>query len=901
MHRATSIIAFAAFFLSTSAAANPVHAQNGDSKSTPPPPNVTAAPATGHVGIDGVLNEPAWLSAPAASDFRQSQPDEGEPATQRTEVRFLFDGEAIYVGARMYDELGSAGVVSRLARRDADVESDLLVITFDTFHDHLGQTQFSVNPAGVKGDAIGQGGSWPDPSWDPVWEAATTVDSLGWIAELKIPFSQLRFPRDSVQAWGMQLVRTVNRLNERSQWTFWPVNESGGPARYGHLEALAIHASPSKAEVLPYVVGRASTFGAPDLENPFDRSRESAYRFGADFKYLLTSNLTLTGTVNPDFGQVEVDPAVVNLSAFETYFPERRPFFVEGRGYLGFGGLNCFFCSNVSGLSLFYSRRIGRSPQGSSNAWDAGDYADVPGNTTIVGAAKITGRTSGGWSVGILNAVTSREHARVIHGADQFDTEVEPLTNYFAGRVKKDMKDGNVVVGGMLTSVYRDLADPQLATQLNRHAEGIGADASIWWADRKYRLWTHWAVSQIAGDSSALLRAQRSSARYFQRPDRKHGGNGLFSDRFDESLTSMRGFAGYARLSKESGDWRWEVSANLRSPGFEANDMAFLTRADYLWMNANVFRRWTKPTSWYRRMHFVTGGQQQFNFDGDRTDLQMQAAYGLQTLSYWWFDTFFIHRPSVLDDRLTRGGPIARRASSNYWYVSVSSDSRKNISFWTGPSYSWTADGSRSFSVNLGLTFRPASYINLDLSPRLSHSESAAQYVTAADDPTAVEFYGRRYVFADIERKSVSMNTRLNITFTPTLTLEVFAQPFIATGRYSQFKEFAQPRRLEKRVYGSELGRIFSFEGEYTVDPDHTGPAEQFSFSDPDFNVRSLRGNAVLRWEFQPGSTLFLVWTQSRSAAADVGTMDFGRDLGALFDAPADNVFLVKVNYWLGM
>jgi hypothetical protein len=848
-----------------------------------------------------VLDEAAWLAAAAATDFLQSQPNEGEPATQRTEVRFLYDGEALYVGARMYDDLGAEGVVSRLARRDSYTESDQLTIVFDTFHDHLGQTEMTINPAGVKGDALGTGGSWPDPSWDPVWEAATKIDSLGWVAELRIPFSQLRFPQDSLQTWGLQIVREVSRLNERSPWTFWPINESGGPARYGHLEGMAIQASPAKAEILPYLVGRTSTFGAPDLANPFDNSRESAYRFGADFKYLLTSNLTLTATVNPDFGQVEVDPAVVNLSAFETYFPERRPFFVEGRGFMRFGGLNCFFCSNVSGLSLFYSRRIGRSPQGAGNAWDAGDYADVPENTTIIGAAKITGRSSNGWSVGFLDALTSREHARVIGAGSEFTAEVEPTTNYFVGSVAKDMKDGNVVVGGMVTSVYRDLRDPILASQLNRHAEGLGTEASIWWGERKYRLMTSWAVSQIAGDSTAIIRAQRSSARYFQRPDRQHGGTGLFTDALDSSLTSMRGFAGYARLSKESGDLRWELSTNFRSPGFEVNDMAFLTRADYVWMNANIFQRWTKPTRFYRRMHFIVGAQQQYNFDGDLTDRQMQAAYGFQLLNYWWFDTFFIRRPSVLDDRLTRGGPVVRRAGSNYWWVSVSSDSRKALSFHAGPSLGWTADGARSFSADIGITVKPASNINLSLSPGFDHSESAAQYVTAVEDPHAVEFAGSRYVFANITRKTVSMNTRLNVTFTPTLTLEVFAQPFISSGRYSDFKEFAEPRALRKLAYGTDVGTISSVADEYLVDPDGDGPAEPFSFSNPDFNFRSLRGNAVLRWEFRPGSTLFLVWTQSRSAVEQVGNLDFGRDLSALFDAPADNVFLLKLNYWLGM
>jgi hypothetical protein len=638
-------------------------AQNGSSVHAPPRA-VVASESPSPIELDGLLAEPAWRDALPATGFVQTQPDEGEPATQRTEVRFIFDVDAVYVGARMYDDLGSAGITTRLVRRDGHSNSDLLTIVFDTFHDHLGRTSFSINPAGVKSDALGPGGAWPDPSWDPVWQAATQIDSLGWTAELRIPFSQLRFPQDSVQTWGLQVERFVSRLNEYTQWAFWRSNESGGPSRYGHLERLALTGSPNRLEVLPYVVGRSSNLAGLDPDDPFRSPHQFDQRFGADVKYSLTSNLTLTATVNPDFGQVEVDPAVVNLSDFETYFPERRPFFVEGRGFLRFGGLNCYFCSNTSGLSLFYSRRIGRAPQGASNAHDAGDYAEVPENTTILGAAKVTGRTAGGWTVGAFDALTSRERGRSLGSEGALvTTEVEPLTNYFVGRVARDLKDGNLVIGGMATSVVRNLADPTLEQQLSRHAEAVGLESNWWWGQRTYRLMTSWAVSQVGGEPSALLRLQHASARYLQRPDRQHGANGLFTDRLDSSLTMMRGFAGYTRLSKESGDWLWEINTNVRSPGFEVNDMAFLTRADYVWMSANVFRRWTVPTRVYRRLAFIAGGQQQYNFDGDLTDRQMQGWVNFQARNYWDFYTFYIHRPEVWSDRLTRGGPVVQRPS----------------------------------------------------------------------------------------------------------------------------------------------------------------------------------------------------------------------------------------------
>jgi hypothetical protein len=881
----------------------PVSAQtSGSSGDTTATPEVNAGILVGTINLDGQLNEPEWQRASPATDFTQQQPYEGRPATQRTEVRFLLADDALYVGARMYDDLGSQGVVSRLVRRDASANADRLTVTFDTFHDHLGRTEFTINPAGVRGDAYGPGGAFTDESWDPVWEAKTAIDSLGWTAELRIPLSQLRFGKDSLQTWGLQLVRQVNRLNERSMWAFWRLNESGGPTYYGHLTGLTIQRAPGRVELQPYVVASSTNLPPPDPDDPFADQHALDYRVGADFKYLLTSNLTLSGTINPDFGQVEVDPAVVNLSAFETFFPEKRPFFIEGRGLFRFGNLWCFFCSNVSSLSMFFSRRIGRPPQGASLAEDAGDFADVPENSSILGAAKITGRTPSGWSIGVLDAVTSRERATVLAtDGSRFEREVEPFTNYFVGRVAKDLREGNWQIAGFATSVIRDLSDPDLALRLNRHAESFGVAQDVWWGDRTYFLMTQLAFTQISGEPEAILRAQESSARYFQRPDRGHGSNGLLTDRFDSSLTSMRGIGGYARLAKQSGEWLWELGTNFRTPGFENNDIAFLTRVDYWWMNANLLRQFTQPTKWYRDMNFTVGGQQQFNFDGDLTDRQTNTAFGITFPNYWDFFTFWIHRFSVLDERLTRGGPVVRRPHVNFFFFTASTDSRKSFVIDVDTDFGCDGEGKCDWSAEAGIRWRPASNITLSLAPGFSKEETAQQYVTDVEDPTATTSFGHRYVFADLKQKTLSMNTRLNVTFTPDLSLEVFAQPFISSNRFSRFKEFAAPRTIDKLVYGEDMGTITPIESGYTVDPDGAGPAAEFEIEEPSFNLRSLRGNAILRWEFRPGSTLFLVWTHSRSGDAPVGDLRFRRDFNALFDAPAENIFLVKLNYWLGL
>ena len=900
--RRSSFAALALLILGTASPAARAFAQQKSTHVDHPTPSPMgmAAPLAGTVVLDGRLDEPAWQAVTPLTDFTQSQPHEGDPATQRTEVRFLFDNDALYIGARMFDTEGATGVRTRLSRRDNIPDADYLQIIFDTFHDHLGRVAFLVNPSGVKNDSYGPGGANLDDSWDAVWDVATRVDSLGWTAEFRIPLGQLRYPRDSVQTWGLQIWRMESRLNELSQWSFWRRNEVGGPSRFGHLQGLRVTRGPERAEVVPYVVGSTANDPTRDPTDPFRSPHEQVAHVGADFRYLLNSNLTLSGTINPDFGQVEVDPAVVNLTAFETYFPERRPFFVEGGGLFSFGSFNCFFCSNTSSTSLFYPHRIGRAPQGAGNAYAAGRWADVPQSTGILGAAKLTGRTGAGWTIAALDAVTARETARV-EAADssRFNVQVEPLTNYFVGRLSKDLRGGNYI-HGMVTSVVRDLRDSILSTQLNRHSEAAGLETSMWWGRHTYRFMGNVALTQIAGDSLDVLRVQRSSARYFQRPDRATGSNGLFSNRYDSSLTTLRGYAAYGRLAKDAGDWEWEVAGSVHSPGFEANDVAFNSQADRIWMSGNVFRLFTHPNRFAREMYFIAGGQQAYNYSHDLVDRQVQAFAEFLFHNYWDVRTYYIYRPPRLDDQLARGGPVLGRTAQHYVESSGNTDTRKAVALFVD---AWTScrDAACTLGANLSATLRPFSNVSLTLGPSYNDNRSRSQYVTAVADSTATLFYGRRYIFADLRDRELSMETRLSVTFTPTLSLDLYAQPLIASERFSAFKEFDRPRSTDRSVYGVDRGTIAKVGTRYVVDPDGAaGPADTLSFQDPNFNFRSLRGNAVLRWEFHPGSTLFLVWTQQRSGQDGVGDLRLDRDLRALGTAHPANVFLVKVSYWFG-
>lgn len=861
-----------------------------------PVPSARAEARTGLIIIDGRLDEAAWASATPITDFTQVDPDEGKPASQRTEVRFLFDADAVYVGARMFDAEGAKGVRTQLSRRDANFDSDWFSVVIDGYHDHQGRAFFTVNPSGSRQDQIGTGSSCCDSGWDPIWEAAAQVDSAGWSAELRIPLSQLRFSRDSLQTWGLQVRRFIQRRQEQDQWSFWRKNEVGGPSRFGHLEGVKIASQPRHLEVLPYVVARAKAVQvAPG--NPFNDGHTQDARAGADLKYLLTPNLTLDATFNPDFGQVEVDPAQVNLSAFETFFQEKRPFFIEGAGVFSFGNTSCMFCSNFSGIESFYSRRIGRAPSGASLAAAQGPYADVPDASTILGAAKITGRTGNGWTVGLLNATTRQERARVQRtDGSRIDVPVEPLTNFLVGRLKRDFRSGDVVTGLYASSVSRRLTD-DFRPSLNTHSEMFGYDFESHWKNHNYSLIASVLASNISGDPRDITARQRSSARYYQRPDDRRS--------VDTTARSMQGAGAYVRLGKDGGNWNWELMGNTRTPGFEVNDIAYQSRADYAWFNGNVARFLSQPTSWYRTLFLIAGGQYQRNFQGlEVTGRDFHVGAFGTTPSFGNVNAFLILRPTLLDDRLLRGGPAVLVPGGGYANATYSTDSRRVVNGQVQGSYSWNTQRGFGNTFSATVRVRPSSFIALSAGPSYSLTRAVRQYVQSVADPTAVAFNGTRYVLSGLKQSTLGMDTRLSVTFSPRMTFELYAQPFFASGQYYGFKEYAAPRGLDVVVYGRDAGTVRDLRDasnrvtSYTVDPDGTGPAAPFAITNPDFNVRSLNGNAVFRWEYRPGSTLFVVWTQQRSSSESTGEFDLGHDGPALLSAKPDNIFLVKMNWW---
>jgi hypothetical protein len=695
-------------------------------------------------------------------------------------------------------------------------------------------------------------------------------------------------------------------------WAFWKNNESGGPGYFGTIEGLALTEQPRQLELMPYIVTKSS-FALPTAGDPFRSKRETTGRVGGDIKYNITSTLTLDATVNPDFGQVEVDPAVVNLSDFETTFEEKRPFFVANSSAFSFGGLSCFFCSNVSSLNVFYSRRIGRAPQLGSLVRSQASFADIPDASTILGAAKITGRTSNGMSVAMMEALTNRVNARYVAdttaGAPTLTREAEPMTNYLIGRLRKDLRKGDTRIGMITTLMNRFMSDSAETSRLRNRAELVGFDVLHYWHNRGFSFQGQLALSDVAGDTAAMRLTQRGSSHYFHRPDRTETSDGLFDIAYDPTRTSLRGYGFYGRLAKESGNWLFETAQNWRSPGFEVNDMGTLSRTDYKWMQASVLRQWTTPGSWYRDAAAIIGGQQSLDYEGDRIDLQGEV-WGRATFkNYMSLSGFVINHPPTYDALATRGGVVVKTAGYNFYSVSVNGDSRNRISWDGGSSFArnitdngWNADGYAD------LILKPFVNLRVSFGPSYSRSVDPRQSVTTVIDSTASQFGNVRNVFARLDQHSLSMNTRINATFTPNLTLELFAQPFLASGAYDEMKQYATSRTSSTLNYGRDIGTLDTLRNQagtisgYRIDPDkQAGPANKFDVNNPDFNIRSLRGTAVLRWEYRPGSTVFFVWTQERSGSEAYGDFDFNRDKSALFRDRPVNVFQVKASYWLGI
>ncbi|MBM3293175.1 MAG: carbohydrate binding family 9 domain-containing protein [Candidatus Aminicenantes bacterium] len=879
--------------LSVILAASSLWAAKEKPKPTPPPaPKAVQAVRTDEpIKVDGLLDERIWQGQ-AADGFTQNDPMDGEPASEKTRVWVAYDDKALYVAAYCHDSEPSK-IVGRLGRRDSRVDSDWFMFAVDPYLDKRTGYMFAVNPAGSIMDLALSNDVNDDESWDGVWEARAAVNGDGWTAEIRIPFHQIRFARKPEYVWGVNFRRIVIRKNEVSSYSWVPKNEAAFVSRFARLEGLRGISPGTHVEITPYTVGQAQ-FRPAEEGNPFETGRRYGGNVGLDLKASFQGNLTLDATVNPDFGQVEVDPAVVNLTAYETYYQERRPFFIEGASiFSGFGrgGVYINAGMNWPNPAFFYSRRIGRAPQGYVAS---PGHIESPDRSSILGAAKLTGKV-GGWNIGLINALTARENALIDQNGYRFQEEVEPFSYYGAFRAQKDIAKGQHGIGIMATGVLRDTESPVLNGILNKNAFSLAADGwSFLDAKRTYVLGGWVGGTRVAGTVQDILRLQQSSLHYFQRPDAGHV-------QVDPAATSLSGWGGRLQLAKQRGNFLWVFGIGALSPGFDPNDIGF-QRASSDVVNISFIPgyMWTKPGKIFQQALIAFGGLQTYDFGGNKTSEALVSILQGVFRNFWSANLEIVAYPETLSNRLTRGGPMAMSDAGWNANMMLESDGRKPFVLSGGGGVSQNSRDGYSRMVQFSLRWKPSANLSLSAGPQVFTSLSETQWVGRFSDSLMNETFGRRYVFGRIEQKMVSAEVRLNWTFTPRLSLQAYLQPFIAVGAYDRFKELARPRAYAFNVYGEGGSTIDFRNGRYTVDPDGDGPAAAFAFGNPDFNLKSLRGTVVFRWEYLPGSLLYLVWTQNRADYANPGSLDLRRDLGDLLTAPGDNIFLLKLSYRWG-
>lgn len=836
------------------------------------------------VDVDGRLDDDVWRRAVFTSDFTQREPDEGRPASERTDIAFVFSETTLYVGARMFSD-DPAAIRAIPARRDEGGDSERIIVLIDSYQNRRTHYGFAVTAAGTRiewytsSDDSGFGDR--DYSYNPVWEAIAVLDSAGWTAEMEIPLSQIRFNRREVNAFGLNINRFIPQKSEDSYWIAVPRDESGWTSWFGDLVDLRGLQSRRPVEFTPYAA-TAATMTSPvlvDPADPFHDELDVDARAGADLKMGIGPSLTLDATFNPDFGQVEADPAEVNLSAFPTFFEERRPFFVEGRELLESEG-------------LFYSRRIGAPPRGRPDA----EYADVPRNTTILGAGKLTGRTPGGLSVGALAAVTAKEYASTYDtGSDAFgEVPVEPTTGWAVLSLNQEFGVEGSTVGASVTGVRRDLGDDDLARRLNREAYAGMANWNLRIDGGTYELRGLAAASYIAGTESAIRRVQEFSSHFFQRPDADYV-------TYDTTRTSLSGYQAELEFERTSArHWLWEVGGSAYSPGFDVNDAGRLRKADRINAWGSIRYRETVPGAVFRDYSIRLEGGGTWNYGWVRQPSGFELSADVTLLSFWNFGTEFSYEPRAQSDVLTRGGPSMGTPAAWGGSFDVRSDRRKLTTFNIDAEYYRDELGGWVFRLDGGIELRPAGAVQIGIRPEYEREVESRQYVgrfEGGGDAT----YGRRYVFAFLDYSEISAQLRVEYAFTPDLSLEAYVEPFSASGTYFDYGELSAARSRNLRLYGTDGTTITESTGPAPREITVTDGEDSFSFEREDFEALSFRSNLVLRWEWRRGSTLYLVWQVDRgddqpvTGPDPVHPGDAWRSLGE----PGQSFVALKAAYWL--
>lgn len=834
--------------------------------------------ANGSVRVDGRLDDEAWLKAAPITDFVQKEPVENAQPTDRMEVRLLYDDDSLYVGARMFSTDGR--IQAPLGRRDSTGQVEHILVAFDTFLDRRTAVVFGVTAAGVRLDRYHSSDNEDsfDSGFDPVWRAETQVSGDQWTAELWIPFSQLRFNPQAVQTWGLNLFRFRPTLDEEDYWILIPRTQRAWSSRFGELTGIAGLVPPRRIEALPYVAGGATLNGDErDRRNPFDDGRNLEGRVGADVRMGLGPNLTLEAAINPDFGQVEADPAEVNLTAFETRFPEKRPFFLEGAQLFNIGHPN-----------FYYSRRIGNRPIGPAS----GDYVDYPDSNTILAAAKLTGRLPSKTSIGLLTAVTDDEQAEVagLGGLDRRAVKVSPRAYHMVGRVLQEFGRSASTAGFIVNYVHRDFdAGTPLADLYTRNALGAAVHTLLRFKGGQYELRAAAGGSVINGTEAAMTRVQRASAHYAQRPDRDYSP-------LDPTLTSLAGWTAQVNFDKTGGrHWLWGANTKIDSENFETNDFAQLNGADGVLTNANLRYRETLPGRVLRSYQFQLDGQTDTTLRGLMQAGHVRGSVNVTWSNFWTTNVQVSRNLATTSVSLTRGGPLMSRGPG--WTTNVNAGNRATSRTRLGGSVRWTAndDGASGQQASAFVSMRPGPRWQFSVSPFYDRVTEPQQYVSTLPNGRPIT-YNTRYVFAFIDRTTASMEFRLGLTLRPDLNLDVYAEPFAASGHYYDYGELLKPESRNRLVYGTAGTTV-------TTNPDGSQVVNAgdstFTLRNRDFNTLSYRSNVVLRWEYRPGSTLYLVWQQDRSGTETIGSPVSASDAFRSITAPGGNTFMIKTSFWV--
>ena len=825
--------------------------------------------------IDGLLTDDCWENAGEWSGtFTQQKPNEGQPETEKTQIKILYDNHNVYVAFRAYDS--EPDKINRwMAPRD-QVKGDAVAICFDSYADKRTAFVFGLTAGGTRFDFLLENDKDDDYSWNAVWEGKTSYNSQGWYAEFKIPLSQLRYSNTNVeQEWGFHAIRLIDRKLEMVHLNLIPQQNKGYVFSFGTLTGISNLPKSRRMEFTPYSSFRYKVSEKnPDIPSGFEKAWDLGV--GIDGKIGLSSDFTLDFTVNPDFGQVEADPSTINLTAFETFYDEKRPFFLEGK--------NIF---SMSGETMFYSRRIGSPPVWSPGN-EYGQYSSVPQKTRIISAVKLSGKNKNGLSLGALNSITAKETAKILQDGREYSMTAQPMVSYSIARVQQDINKGNTIIGGMLTSANRFLKDDHLSF-LNRNAYAGAVDFAQYFKNREYYVKGNAQYSYVNGASDAIVALQRSPVHYYHR-------EGASYISVDSSRTNLRGNAGTITIGR--GGENKIISEQIfawASPGFELNDLGYLQNADYKMLRGYVAYVESKPQKDFLRNYHIAPFYR-FLWDYGNTTTLALSGLEVQTslTNKWGFYLSGFYESRNAENSILRGGPpVLLNPRWGTDFILASDESRKV----SGQIYHGTMLGNKRYAhfARAEVNYRPVP--NLGLMGRINYTYRKMGLEYAGQQ--TVESGDKIYLMSAIRQDVAGFTFRADYSITPDLSIQFYGNPFISFGKYTDFK------RATNTMDSKYENRFVLLDTNYDAETNQYSVTEtngnQYSFGNPDFSFREFRFNLVVRWEYRPNSTIYVVWSQDRSGADAAYTSSFNQNARELFQYYPNNVFMVKLNYWFSL